>query len=78
VIMGAKFRPSVLQSLTTIISFFSLNRKGTLTPKGEPVTYLIVFIVDSRSFLPTSFTGYSLDLFPLPLFTFSSCIRAAS
>jgi hypothetical protein len=51
VIMGAKFRPSVLQSPTTIISFPSLNRKGTLTPEREPVTYSIVFIVDSRSFL---------------------------
>jgi hypothetical protein len=78
VIMGAKFRPLVLQSLTTIISFPSLNRKGTLTPKGEPVTYSIVFIVDSRSFLLTPFTGYSLDPSPLPSFTSPSYIRVAS
>jgi hypothetical protein len=78
VIMSAKFRPLVLQSLTTIISFLSLNRKGTLTPEGEPVTYSIVFIVDSRSFLFTPFIGYSLDSSPFLLFTSPSCIRAAS
>jgi hypothetical protein len=78
VIIGAKFRPSVLQSPTIIISFPSLNKKGTLTPKGELVTYSIVFIVDSRSFLPTPFTGYSLDPSPLPSFTSPSCIHAAS
>jgi hypothetical protein len=78
VIISAKFRPLVLQSLTTIISFSSLNRKRTLTSKGEPVTYLIVFIVNSRSTLLTLFIGYSLDLSPLSLFTSLSCIRVAS
>jgi hypothetical protein len=78
VIIGAKFRLSVLQSLITIISFLSLNRKGTLTPKGEPITYLIVFIVDLRLFFLTLFIGYSLDLSPLFSFTSFSCIRVAS
>jgi hypothetical protein len=68
----------MLQSLTTIISFPSLNRQGTLTPEEEPVTYSIVFIVDLRSFLPTPFTGYSLDPSPFPSFTSLSYIHTAS
>jgi hypothetical protein len=60
VIISVKFRPSVLQSLTIIILFLSLNKKGMLTPKREPVMYSIVFIVNSRLFLLTPFISYSL------------------
>jgi hypothetical protein len=78
VIISAKFRLLVLQSLTTIISFLSLNKKGILTLKEEPVTYSIVFIVDSRLFLLTPFTGYNLDLSSFSLFISLSYIRVAS
>jgi hypothetical protein len=68
----------MLQSLTIIILFLSLNKKRTLTLKREPVTYLIVFIINLRLFLLTSFIDYNLDLSLFSLFTSSSYIRVTS